>query len=119
MAIFSTVRLAGVALAAAALVALATWHITSERAERLGQIAQAVAAEQTKWVLEREVERARQAQVNQEIQREAEDALRALDAKNDALERQLKDMADEASRDPDRDRCGLGAGGVLRLDRIR
>lgn len=105
--------------AALALVALTTWHVATERAERLGEIARAVADEQTKWVLEREKERARQAEVNRQAQEEGERAVARLEAQKTALEADLERMSHEAARDPEKGRLCLSPGAAERLQRIR
>lgn len=61
----------------------------------------------------------RQRRVNDAALVEARAETEALATLNEALSRKLEENADAAANDPDRELCGLGAGGVRRLQPVR
>lgn len=61
----------------------------------------------------------RQRRVNDAALIEARGEAEALAELNDELSRRIEENANAAANDPDRDDCGLGAGGVRRLQPLR
>lgn len=64
-----------------------------------------------------DAERLRQADANTRARDELRPEVERLAAENEQLKSDMQEMAREADKDPNRDRVGIGAGSVSRIDR--
>lgn len=66
----------------------------------------------------RQIEHARQVEVNRSAVRDAVAEADALAAQNAALESALQEIVDEVRNSPDADACGIDAGSLRKLDSL-
>lgn len=76
-------------------------------------------SERRLWEVAAAKERDRREDLAREAEARGAAVAAALRIERDDLAARLEEMDHDALADPDRDRCGLGIGGVLRLDAIR
>ncbi|AXP07714.1 hypothetical protein SmphiM6_23 [Sinorhizobium phage phiM6] len=61
----------------------------------------------------------RQREANRKAQEDAKKRLLEMQVEKDQLEKLIEDLESEANQDPDRDRIGLSAPSVMRINKVR